>query len=358
MTSLSKLRLAAILALSGSAVLHVAAMALAPSSETEVLIEGGQATEMAALGSSFADLVKQGDNIEPATPDDVTDSAVQDDPVQPVTADSEAAPVEAKPLTAQPSPKTLQPVDPAKTAVEPASVSANPVPVEALAPSPYLSAFAAPVQVTHDPESPQPALTQPVRTETVTPEPAPVDPVEVTKKAAETSPVKPSETIEAIEEPVLENIPKPIPKPEQVKKPKKKPAKKKPASGQKVANSNTSAKAGSQQGREAKTAAPSGRNKSKSRSSATGNAAASNYPGKIYSKIARTRQKNAGGRGVAHISFKIASNGKATGIAVSRSSGNSRIDRAAVAHVKRASPFPRPPAGAQTRFVIPVEFRR
>ena len=36
----------------------------------------------------------------------------------------------------------------------------------------------------------------------------------------------------------------------------------------------------------------------------------------------------------------------------------SRVDRAAVAHVKRASPFPKPPAGAQTRFVIPIEFRR
>jgi len=308
MTSLSKLRFAAILALSGSAVLHVMAMALAPHSEAVVQIEGSQATEMAALGSSFADLVKQGDNIEPAEPEDEATPTTPDTQMQPVTADNET-----------------RPVDPVTTAAEPVTTTAEAVPVTALAPSYTTPMIAAPVPATNDPESPRPALAHPV---------------------------KPTE------EPELRKIPKPAPKPKQIKKVRKKPANKQVASGQKVTNSNIDNKAGSRQGEDAKEAAPSGHNKSKSRSRATGNAAASNYPGKVRSKIARTRQKNAGGRGVAIVSFKVVSGGQATSVSVSKSSGNSRIDGAAMAHIKRASPFPKPPPGAQTRFVIPIEFRR
>lgn len=332
MTSLSKLRFAAILALSGSAVLHVAAMALAPHSEVNVQIEGSQATEMAALGSSFADLVKKGDTIEPAKPED---------DASPTVPDNEA-----------------RPVDPIKTAAEPMTTTAESVPVAALAPSPTTPAVASPVPVTNDPESPQPTLMQPVKVDAVAPEPTPVDPTQVARKIAELSPVKPTETIEPLEEPELKKIPKPAPKPKQVKQPRKKPAKKKPASGQKLANSNADNKAGSQQGKDAKKAATSGKTSPKSKSSATGNAAASNYPGKVRSQIARTRQKSAGGRGVAIVSFKVTSSGQAASVSVSKSSGNSRVDRAAAAHVKRASPFPKPPPGAQTRFVIPIEFRR
>jgi len=341
MTSLSKLRFAAILALSGSAVLHVAAMALAPRSEVNVQIEGSQVIEMAALGSSFADLVKQGDTLEPAKPEDDASPTTPDNQVQPVTAHKEARPVE-----------------PVKTVAEAMTTTAQSVPLAALAPSPSTSAVASPVPVTNDPESPQPTLMQPVKVDAAAPEPTPVDPTQVTGKIAELSPVKPTEITEPLEEPELKKIPKPVPKPKQVKQPRKKPAKKKPASGQKLANSNADNKAGSQQGKDAKKSAPSGKANPKSKSSAIGNAAASNYPGKVRSQIARTRQKNAGGRGVAIVSFKVTSSGQAASVSVSKSSGNSRIDRAAAAHVKRASPFPKPPPGAQTRFVIPIEFRR
>ena len=166
-------------------------------------------------------------------------------------------------------------------------------------------------------------------------------------------PVKPIETVIPVK------IPKPVAKPK-AKNPKKKKVKqrKKTSAGSSNTKSKVNNKSGSQDGKQKAKAASSGKSKSKSASKNAGNAAASNYPGKIYAKIARTRQKNAGGRGIAHVSFSITSCGQAARVSVARSSGNARIDRAALAHVKRAAPFPKPPAGARTRFVIPIEFRR
>ncbi len=89
-----------------------------------------------------------------------------------------------------------------------------------------------------------------------------------------------------------------------------------------------------------------------------GNAAASNYPGKVYSKIQRTRQKSAGGSGAAMVAFAVGAGGQITSISLAGSSGNASLDRAALDHVRRAAPFPAPPDGAQTRFNIPIEFRR
>jgi len=89
-----------------------------------------------------------------------------------------------------------------------------------------------------------------------------------------------------------------------------------------------------------------------------GNAAASNYPGKVYSKIARTRRRSAGVSGKALVRFKVSSSGQLAGISIARSSGNGKVDNAAIAHVKRSAPFPKPPAGAKRTFVIPIQFRR
>lgn len=89
-----------------------------------------------------------------------------------------------------------------------------------------------------------------------------------------------------------------------------------------------------------------------------GNAAASNYPGKVYSKIRRTRQKSAGGSGAAMVAFAVGAGGQIISISLAGSSGNPSLDRAALDHVRRAAPFSAPPDGAQTRFNIPIEFRR
>lgn len=95
-----------------------------------------------------------------------------------------------------------------------------------------------------------------------------------------------------------------------------------------------------------------------SNTKAAGNAKASNYPGLIYRKIQRTRQKRVGGRGSVRIRFSVSSSGGLAGISVARSSGSSKVDKAALAHIRRAAPFPAPPKGARRSFTIPVEIRR
>ena len=329
MTGPAKLRLATILALSGSAVLHVAAMAISPANRVEIEIEGGQAPEMAALGSSFADLVRSSNSFEPVTTDD------------------DADPVATDVLRNDTPSETIDPVEPVET-------TATTVPETVLAPSEIPSASTTPIQPVKTAASTEPQLIKPLEAETV----APVSPEIKQAKTSEVQPAKPTEVIESVKKP--KPVPKPKPKPKQKPKPKPKAekAKKQTKSSKKAGNSNIDSKAGSQKGKASTKASPSGNSKSKSTSRKTGNAAVSNYPGKVYSKIARTRQKRAGGRGVARVSFQVSPNGRATGVSLAKSSGNKRVDNAAIAHVKRASPFPKPPAGARTRFVIPIEFRR
>lgn len=95
-----------------------------------------------------------------------------------------------------------------------------------------------------------------------------------------------------------------------------------------------------------------------SKKKAAGNAKASNYPGLVFRKIQRTRQKRVGGRGSVRIRFSVSSNGRLAGISVARSSGSNKIDQAALAHIRRAAPFPAPPQGARRSFTIPIEIRR
>ncbi|WP_461432114.1 energy transducer TonB family protein [Hoeflea alexandrii] len=173
-----------------------------------------------------------------------------------------------------------------------------------------------------------------------------------------TRPVKPVESLNPVEDPlpvefaIPANVPTPVAKPEQPKQPPRKTA------GDTKSKSEVNSKAGTRDGKATAKAASSGKVESRSASASSGNAAAANYPGKVFAKIARTRQRNAGGRGVVHVSFHVSTSGQAVRVAVSRSSGNARVDKAALAHIKRAAPFPRPPSGARTRFVIPIEFRR
>ena len=81
-------------------------------------------------------------------------------------------------------------------------------------------------------------------------------------------------------------------------------------------------------------------------SHAVGNGNITNYKGKVRRKIARRfnpRTKPA--KRDAVVSFTIASNGSAKSIRLARSSGNAKLDRAALSAVKRAAPFPSLPSG-------------
>jgi hypothetical protein len=61
----SRYRLAALVALLASSLLHVAAMAVSPDLAEDVLVAAGSDTPEAALGNNFADLIKAGDTLDP-----------------------------------------------------------------------------------------------------------------------------------------------------------------------------------------------------------------------------------------------------------------------------------------------------
>lgn len=312
----SVLKIVAFIAVFTSLTLHVLAMAIAPKLSEEVQIQGGEEAVAAALGSNFEDLVKAGDELSP--------------------------------LDAE----TVEPIEPEVTEQTDAE-QLTPATVPQAAPVPITEALKAP-------ESP-----------TATTSLVPIAPAPITDMAM-LAPVEPAQTIEA--EPDEPVIPVPAARPfrqidkdrlEKAKAEKNKPKPKverketvkKTAAGSKQSNATSNARAGTASGNEKAKSAQSGE-RSAQKSTKAGNAAASNYPGKVYSKISRTRQRNAGGKGVARVRFQVSSSGKATGISIAGSSGNVRVDKAAIGHIQRASPFPKPPAGAQRQFVIPIEFRR
>ena len=118
-------------------------------------------------------------------------------------------------------------------------------------------------------------------------------------------------------------------------------------------NAEQNARAGQADGRDEGRAPVAGARQS-NRAAQAGNAAVSNYPGKVYARIRRTRQRPAEGRGTARIRFSITASGGLGAIRVASSSGSAAIDQVALDHIRRSAPFPRPPAGAQRSFVIPV----
>lgn len=91
------------------------------------------------------------------------------------------------------------------------------------------------------------------------------------------------------------------------------------------------------------------------RSAESGNAAASNYPGQVMRQISRVRRPQVGSRGTAVVAFTISSSGGLAGLSLARSSGNGRLDQAAMGVIRRAAPFPAPPPGARRSFSINIK---
>lgn len=63
---------------------------------------------------------------------------------------------------------------------------------------------------------------------------------------------------------------------------------------------------------------------------------------KVWSALARSKPL-AGARGSATVTFSIGANGALRGARIAKSSGNAKIDQAALATVRQAGPFPPPP---------------
>lgn len=313
-----------------SAGVHFAAAMVAAPPEPPVLVAGGATAEIAALGSNFEDLLEGSDVLQPA-------EALETDAVQPVDA------LRPTPAVVKAANPTAQPV-----AAVPPVVTASAAPVAARVPvSPSVTGSvavpAAAIAKAEPVETPQPA----------TPGTAPAE-------VASLSPAKPAETVTpepelAVPVPIARPEPPARPKPTVVRKAEKKGAA--PAPNTHRGNASRDSRAGKAEGQRTAQKKTGGGQRA-GKASVAGNAAASNYPGKVYSKIRRTRQQRAGGSGVTRIRFSIASSGALASISVASSSGSSSVDNAALGHIRRSAPFPPPPAGARRQFVIPVEVRR
>jgi len=199
----------------------------------------------------------------------------------------------------------------------------------------------------------QPTEIQPETTEMVSP-------VDLVASEPVQELIVPSAEVEIAAVPVPEIKPVPEKKEEPVrkveqKKPKPKVVRK---AGEKGKARASTAKGEIDGSADVKTASVGGQKKGNS--SAAGNAAVSNYPGKVRNKINRAKRRAPGGeRGSVVVSFVVGAGGQASGIRIARSSGSGALDRAALESVQRAAPFARIPEAAgrsSWAFNIPIVF--
>lgn len=92
-------------------------------------------------------------------------------------------------------------------------------------------------------------------------------------------------------------------------------------------------------------------------SAASSEAAASTYARQVWARIAARRPRGTLGAGTARIGFRLDPGGRLVALRLIASSGRPDFDRAALASVRAAAPFPSPPEGldpAALDFEIPI----
>ena len=274
-----------------------AILTMAPAPEEEqALIAGGVVAEVAMLGNGAFEAVESGNPEDAIKPE-----TIEPDVSEPVAQDvAEIQPTEIEPEVTE----TMTPTDP---------IVSEPV-EELIIPSAEVEIAAIPI-----PE--------------IKPEIVPEEEIKPVPEVTQEEPVKKVER----------------------KKPKQKPVKKAGEKGKAKQNATKGEVDGSA---DVKTAAVGGQKKGNS--SAAGNAAVSNYPGKVRNKINRAKRRVSGGdRGSVVVSFTVGSSGQASGIRVARSSGSAALDRAALDSVQRAAPFAKIPEAAgrsSWAFNVPIVF--
>jgi protein TonB len=355
------------------------------------LIAGGTPNEIAGIGNASMDQIASGEAVNVTI---TTIPVVKAQPVEAETVQAVAEPAQPveKVATAEPVHETLAEVAPVRE-VAPAEPTEQPVPAAKVSrPEPSETvrpqANAAPVEadaaaaVSDAPE----ILAAPTRSnsaDAVPPAYALSEPVPVTAtgsvEAVRAMDALPAEILPAEEEPQLaEHAPLPTPRPERAERPVEKAKKRAPEPERKKpvrtaartsapgsgGRDDADAKRGVAEGR-ANGRAASSNNNSRA-ASAAGNAAVSNYPGKVVAKLrralrypseARSRRLN----GVVQVRFVVGSSGDVGSIRLAASSGSPILDKAALATVERAAPFPRIPEGAGRRswtFTVPLAFVR
>ncbi|UXX82385.1 energy transducer TonB [Roseovarius pelagicus] len=369
---ISASRFVKVCALSGAIVLH-GALGWALMTGTDIEVEGSTGAQEARLGTSFADMVAG--TIEA---DDSQDTLTADPPESITEAEKiipdEATKADPPSLSHTPVPDTTpdapkvevrQPDTPVQTRMPApdalpdtpdAALAENVTPTVPLAADavPTIAALSPPPEVAK-PLKPTPAqpseMTPPDQTEPELTTPLAPDMAQDVIKAqdnpssAVARSLRPQRRSEAFEE-----------KHKQARPPKsaKKRTKKQPAVTAR-GNSNQNATAGSATGQAAAKATTSGN--AQGHSNAAGNAAASNYPGLVMKKISRVSRPRAASKGTAVIAFSIAPSGALARVSVARSSGSAQLDQAAAQMIRRAAPFPAPPAGARRDFSISIKGR-
>ena len=289
-------------------------------------IEGSSGGSTAKLGTSFADLAAsvaqpdQPDLISAERPEPAQPIHQAVFPIQPVSAETSARATPAHTMTA------VRPAQPQRPMTATPVSQATPV-----------------MAVTSEPSNRQ-ALQ------------SPTEPASATKSLAENKPANPTvikakqvepQKAEPLPEPQkAQAIPKAAPaaqKPKPPPKPKAKPS---------VAS--TAAVAGQRDGSEQSTSPSAG---TSGKSQDVGNKAASNYPGQVLRRIQRISRPRVRSKGRAQVSFRISASGGLEAARISRSSGSAKLDQAALRIIKKAAPFPKPPAGAQRSYSVFIESR-
>ncbi|MEN8738459.1 MAG: TonB family protein [Phaeobacter gallaeciensis] len=331
MSRVPQSRLAALLALTMAAVAHAGAVVFTDTAPVE---QAGGETALAAEGSAFANLAVGLEAPQPAAVMPEQPHAAQQTP-------EAAQPVETPQVQPQAQSPVLEPVVvPVVTAaqtpgieVTPPQVHSDPIPLKAVTPTPPTTAL----------PPTQPAVQQAAK---------PMEAVEQEPVEQAEAPQPPMEQAPPVEQ-SLKPRSRPL-RPPQVAKaePVRTPSEPTTPSAQPRGNSSANATRGVAEGAAKQPGGQSRQTGGKARQQ--GNAATSNYPGLILRRIERAKRR-ANVRGEAVVAFRIAPSGGLAQVAIARSSGSARLDDIALAQVRRAAPFPPPPAGARTSFTVRIK---
>ncbi|GAA0777460.1 TonB family protein [Roseibium denhamense] len=362
------------IALLASAALHAGAVAVSLSAKPKLELGGAGAYEAPTLGSSPFNTVVAGTLAATVTP-------AVDVPISEPAADASvvsAKRVQSAPLTTA---RPVSPAVPATAAVSTQSSTALPLSSRG---TPLLSAK----QAQNTPEqflkaaSPVPSnLAKPAPVETAphlppeTPEDEPrekeADPVREQDRQLDESVAEPAAAVEissksqqiapepadAVEETTA--LPADAPLPRTKPAPPKRTVTTQPdrsVQEQPKAAAKTRSGAGGQSNQTAQ----KGGSQRKGKSDTAGNAAVSNYPGKVYRQLLRAVRAPRSGRPPrrdAQVRFTVNAAGAVSGIRLFQSSGSTAFDKAVQAAVRSAAPFPAiPPAANRSTwtFTLPV----
>lgn len=333
---------------------------------------GAIEVDLAALGFAEADQVSAGEMGEPVNP-------VTAKPVEAVDTARAAEPTSTPPARTEPTVREAEPVE-----TTPPVAEAKPVeqvrPAEqapAAEPTTPETAEAAPA------EPVEPQLPQVPSEAVIASLPPKAKEAEETPEPREPQAVVPMETLEPVEEdPVaqemaaLVNVPLPTPRPDyepaampraeprrRTEEPQRQQTEKAQPRAGNGGRNQADTRRGTAEGSTAGKAASKGRNGGPSKA---GNAAVSNYPGKVASRLRRSLRYPAAARrdrirGEVHVSFTVTSSGSVGSVRIARSSGSPILDEAAIDTVRRAAPFPPIPEGAGRSswpFTVPLAFSR